>query len=65
MSDKISIDAMITEIDFQIDKQRALFPKPIQRSLREMHEGRCRSILGTLRWLQDNNIDHGGEQADS
>jgi hypothetical protein len=48
---RISIEAMISEIDYQIKTQKS--GKASMRSLDEMHCERLRSILGLLRWCQD------------
>jgi hypothetical protein len=55
MSDgkKISIEAQISEVEFQLKNQRHN-NKASMRGLIEMHESRLRHVLGTLRWIEDN-----------
>ena len=49
---KISINAQIAEIEWQITQHRS--GKFSMRSINEAHRDRLRHVLNTLRWLKDN-----------
>jgi hypothetical protein len=58
MSDRCTIDAQISEVEYELAQRRVVYPRlaaksGYRRGELDLHESRMRAVLGTLRWLKD------------
>ena len=57
MTTKLSLDAQIEEVLYEISQRKSVYPRLVQQrklreSVGELHIARMEAVLATLRWLQ-------------